>query len=95
MALGYQRTVGGNPHGVRHQRGVLRYGGRTFVAHWRDEVARFHVAAVVHYTTERPDGWTAVQEAEAVRSTTQIGPYPIDDVEVTYFEAEETEGGEG
>jgi hypothetical protein len=58
-------------------------------------VARFHVAAVVHYTTERPDGWTAVQEAEAVRSSTKIGTYPIDDVEVTYFEAEETEGGEG
>ena len=60
-----------------------------------DEVARFHVAAVVHYTTERPDGWTAVQEAEAVKSSTTIGTYPIEDVEVTYFESGETEGGEG
>ena len=58
-------------------------------------MTRFHVAAVVHYVTERPDGWTAAQEADAVRASTKIGTYPIDDVEVTYFESAETEGGEG
>jgi hypothetical protein len=58
-------------------------------------MARFHVAALVHYTTERPDAWTAAQEAEAVKATMKIGTYPIEDVEVTYFEAEESEGGEG
>jgi len=49
----------------------------------------------VHYTTERPDGWTAAEEADAVKAGTKIGTYPIDDVEVTYFESAETEGGEG
>jgi len=58
-------------------------------------MARFHVAALVHYTTERPDAWTAAQEAETVKASMKIGTYPIEDVEVTYFEAEESEGGEG
>jgi hypothetical protein len=58
-------------------------------------MARFYVAALLHYTIERPDAWTAEQEAEYVRSNTTIGQYPLDDVEVTYFEPAESEGGEG
>jgi hypothetical protein len=58
-------------------------------------MARFHVAALIHYTTERPDEWTAAKEAETVKASITIGTYPIEDVEVTYFEAEESEGGEG
>jgi len=58
-------------------------------------MARFYVAALVHYTVERPDTWTAAEEAETVKTTTTIGQYPIDDVEVTYFEPAESEGGEG
>jgi hypothetical protein len=71
--------------------------GRTF-ASWLTEggwMARFHVAALVHYTVERPDSWTTDQEAELVKTTTMIGQYAIDDVEVTYFEPSEAEGGEG
>jgi len=60
-----------------------------------DLVARFHVAALVHYTTERPDAWTALEEGEAIKASIKIGTYPIEDVEVTYFEPEESEGGEG
>jgi hypothetical protein len=58
-------------------------------------VARFYVAALLHYTVERPDAWTAEDEAEHVRSNTIIGQYPLDDVEITYFEPAESEGGEG
>jgi hypothetical protein len=58
-------------------------------------MARFFVAARVHYTVERPDSWTAENEAEYVRSNTVIGQYPLDDVEITYFEPAEAEGGEG
>jgi hypothetical protein len=58
-------------------------------------MARVYVAALLHYTVERPDSWTAEDEAEYVRSNTMIGQYPLDDVEVTYFELAESEGGEG
>lgn len=58
-------------------------------------MARFYVAALLHYTVERPDSWTATDEAEHVRSKTTIGQYPLDDVEITYFEPAESEGGEG
>jgi hypothetical protein len=58
-------------------------------------MARFYVAALLHYTVERPDEWTAEKEAEYVQSNTTIGQYPLDDVEVTYFEPAESEGGEG
>jgi hypothetical protein len=58
-------------------------------------VTRFYVAALLHYAVERPDAWTAEDEAEHVRSSTMIGQYPLDDVEVTYFEPAESEGGEG
>ena len=58
-------------------------------------MARFYVAALVHYVVERPDAWTREQEAELVRTTTKIGQYALDDVEVTYFEAAEGEGGQG
>jgi hypothetical protein len=58
-------------------------------------MARFYVAALLHYTVERPDAWTAENEAEHVRSKTMIGQYPLDDVEITYFEPAESEGSEG
>jgi hypothetical protein len=58
-------------------------------------MARFYVVAVLHYTVERTDAWTAQDEAEQVRSNTKIGQYPLDDVEITYFERAESEGGEG
>jgi hypothetical protein len=58
-------------------------------------MARFYVAAVLHYTVDRPDAWTAEKETEYVRSNTMIGQYPLDDVEITYFELAESEGGEG
>jgi hypothetical protein len=58
-------------------------------------MARFYVAARLHYTVERPDAWTAENEAEDVRSNTIIGQYPLDDVEITYFEPAEAEGGQG
>jgi hypothetical protein len=58
-------------------------------------VTRFYVAALLHYTVERPDAWTAEDEAEHVRSNTIIGQYSLDDVEITHFEPAESEGGEG
>jgi hypothetical protein len=58
-------------------------------------MARFYVVASLHYTVERPDAWTVEDEAEHVRSHTLIGQYPLDDVEITYFEPAESEGGEG
>lgn len=58
-------------------------------------MGRFYVTAVLQYTVERPDAWTAENEAEHVRSNTMIGQYPIDEVEITYFEPAESEGGEG
>ena len=58
-------------------------------------MARFYVVAVLHYTVERPDAWTAKEEREHVRSKTVIGQYPLDDVEITHFEPAESEGGEG
>ncbi len=58
-------------------------------------MARFYVTAMVHYTVERPDSWTAENEADHVRLNTVIGQYPPDEVEVTYFEQAESEGGEG
>ena len=58
-------------------------------------MARFYVTALLHYIVERPDAWTAENEAEHVRSNTMIGQYPIDKVEITYFEPAESEGGEG
>jgi hypothetical protein len=58
-------------------------------------MARFYVAALVHYTVERPEGWTREQEVELVRTSTRIGQYALDDVEVTYFEPAEGEGGQG
>ncbi len=58
-------------------------------------MTRFYVAALLHYTVERPDAWTAEDEAENVRSNTIIGQYSLDDVEITYFEPAESEGGEG
>jgi hypothetical protein len=58
-------------------------------------MARFYVAALLHYTVARPDAWSAEKEAEYVRSNTMIGQYPLDDVEITYFEPAESEGGEG
>ena len=53
------------------------------------------VVAVLHYTVERPDAWTTEKEAEQVKSNTVIGQYPLDDVEITYLERAESEGGEG
>jgi hypothetical protein len=58
-------------------------------------MARFYVTAVVHYTVERPDSWSSENEAEYVRSSTTIGQYPLDDVQINYFEPAESEGGEG
>lgn len=58
-------------------------------------MARFYVAALLHYTVERPDSWTREEEAELVRTNTKIGQYPLDDCEVTYFEPAESEGGQG
>jgi len=58
-------------------------------------VARFYVTAMVHYMVERPDAWTAEDEAEHVRSKIVIGQYPPEEVEITYFEPAESEGGEG
>jgi len=60
-----------------------------------DNVARFYVAGQVHYTVERPDAWTAEDEAGYVGSNTTIGQYALDGVEITYFEPAESEGGEG
>ena len=58
-------------------------------------MTRFYVAALLRYTVERPDAWSAAEEADAVRTTVTIGQYPLEDVEVTYLEPEEGEGGEG
>jgi hypothetical protein len=58
-------------------------------------MARFYVAALLHYTVERPDSWTVEQEREYVQSKTVIGQYPLEGVEITYFEPGESEGGEG
>jgi hypothetical protein len=58
-------------------------------------MARFYVVAVLHYTVERPDAWTAEKEAEQVKSNTTIGQYPLDEVEISYLERAESEGGEG
>jgi hypothetical protein len=58
-------------------------------------MARFYVAGLVHYTVERPDAWTAEDEAAYVRSNTTIGQYALDAVEIVYFEPAESEGGEG
>jgi len=62
------------------------------------EEASWHASTSRHCfnsTVERPDAWTAEDEAEHVRSNTIIGQYPLDDVEITYFEPAESEGGEG
>jgi hypothetical protein len=38
-------------------------------------VARFYVTVTMHYTVERPDAWTAEDEAGLVRTETVIGQY--------------------
>jgi hypothetical protein len=58
-------------------------------------MTRFYVTVTMHYTVERPDSWTAEDEAEVVRSKTVIGQYRPDEVAITYFEPAESEGGEG
>lgn len=58
-------------------------------------VARFYVTVTMHYTVERPDAWTAEDEAALVRTETVIGQYRPEEVTITYFEPAEAEGGEG
>jgi hypothetical protein len=58
-------------------------------------MARFYVTALLHYTVERPDAWTAEDEADLVRTKTVIGQYRPEEVTITYFEPAESEGGEG
>jgi hypothetical protein len=58
-------------------------------------MARFYVTVTMHYTVERPDAWTAEDEADLVRTKTMIGQYRPEEVTITYFEPAESEGGEG
>lgn len=53
------------------------------------------MTVTMHYTVERPDAWTAEDEAGLVRTETVIGQYRPEEVTITYFEPAESEGGEG